>query len=1123
MIMDTLKTDTTFIVEVKNLTKNRVEKGLGFLKYNEEFSIYVNEKKYKIDILDKAKLDEIEYFLINRGYTAMINVIESIRDLYFTMEIIFFSYHIKEIFDNFYIELDEKILLTAKQKNFIKKQESMKELLKVFQEKISFKINGAYYFLVSNGSSSKDDIFKDNIKELSKKIKEKEKRINDEENKVLEEQNNDEIEKLKEQIKKIEIQIISIEEEKNNLDFTIYGENLYLPVKKSIRKDGDYEFKATKLITFKDNIKKDSLRLVKANILFKNGLMSERIAKDLGDIIESDDSYLNSWDKYLELEGNILLKKAKDIGVLEQHDIEIVENGLRIKIINLPEDLINEGEYISFVDDIPNYINDNLTFSEHFAQMEQKEVNTVSKKSKEKSYEIKNISQGFISIETDENLNKFKNKKLVLSIYGDETQLKRKLQARQRLSTGKSANPHLGLIIEDTDKIKSYLNLQTRKKIDAISPNIKNKIFPKNDPTLNQIEAISIALNTPDIAIIQGPPGTGKTTILNAIIERLNELSDKSGENRGQILVAGFQHDAVENIIGRLDINGLPTPKFGKKSTKLIDEYSYERIQKWAEEIVNDVKIKKPELDKYKHKDKLQKTYEVYLKTPSNKMAIYLLKYIKNELTIDLKKEIIEKCDSLIDILDEKKVEDISNLKHIYALRTTKESFLDDGIERNQDLLFSSIGSILIDEEKMILQDDNFINSDEYLKKLSKLKFTLIDRLYPKPIFKSEKPNQDILEFMEEVEKELKIGKNQEDKINYILSNYLNELENNPFELKSILEDYSYVFSATTGQSYKAAKEKKNNKDEYMSFDTVIVDEAARVAPMDLLIVMVLAKRRIILVGDHRQLPHMIDDDIVQNSELNEDKYIKESMFGYLKDRAIRLKEFDGIRREITLENQYRTHPLLGKFISDNFYKKYNEQFNSPLGNIIGNIDNFFLQKLKGIENIPAVWINIPNRYEETEPRSRVSEAKAIMIKLKEWIFSSEGNELDFGIITFYQDQVKAIEKELKNTFTKKDIDGFKDRLKIGTVDSFQGMEFDIVFLSTVKSRSLKSIKDDMKDYQLFGFVTSKSRLCVSMSRQKRSLIVVGDKEFFDTNRAKNDVEGLHNFLQLCKTKGIVI
>ena len=43
------------------------------------------------------------------------------------------------------------------------------------------------------------------------------------------------------------------------------------------------------------------------------------------------------------------------------------------------------------------------------------------------------------------------------------------------------------------------------------------------------------------------------------------------------------------------------------------------------------------------------------------------------------------------------------------------------------------------------------------------------------------------------------------------------------------------------------------------------------------------------------------------------------------------------------------------------------------------------------------------------------------------------------------------------------------------------------------------------------------------MSRQKKSLIVVGDKKFFESDRAKTDVEELYNFLQLCKHKGKVI
>ena len=715
---------------------------------------------------------------------------------------------------------------------------------------------------------------------------------------------------------------------------------------------------------------------------------------------------------------------------------------------------------------------------------------------------------------------------------GDETQLKRKLAARKRLLEGKSANPMLGLIIEDSDKIQNYLRTKQIKKLEPLTPEVENKIF-SNPPTNNQTEAIGIALNTPDIAIIQGPPGTGKTTVLTAIIERLNEESNKDNI-KGQILVAGFQHDAVENIIQRLDINGIPTPKFGKKSTTLVDENSYERVIQWSEEIVTKLKDK-IDFSKQVEIKKLNQYFEIYLKAPSKHSAIDLLKYIINNISQSLSKDIVETSKSILNNLIKKQIDSLEDLKEIYSLRTTEDAFLDDGKQRNLALLVSSIGKFLDENEKKLLQEADIVDIKSYLDKLTRLKFLLIDRCYPKPIFRSEKPNQEIIKLKESVEKELlyRTSDGYKDKKNAILLDYVNELECNPFGLKSMIEEYSYVYSSTTGQSNQATKQKINAKDDDddVSFDTVIIDEAARVTPMDLLIVMVLAKRRIILVGDHRQLPHMIDEEVIKSGDLIENEYIKESIFGYLKKRAEKLEKYDNIKRTTTLNTQYRTHPLLGQFVNDNFYEKHGEPFKSPLGTIIGKVDDFFNQRLKGIENIPAIWLDVPNKEcKEQRAWSRKCEAQRIIEYLKKWIFSEEGKHLSFGIITFYRNQVETINNFINEEFTKeqrdiiyKRLEDGTERLKVGTVDSFQGMEFDIVFLSVVRSRDINTINKDLKNYNLFGFLISKNRLCVSMSRQKKSLIVVGDKKFFESDRAKTDVEELYNFLQLCKHKGKVI
>ncbi|GAA7660479.1 hypothetical protein HpMMM63_03810 [Helicobacter pylori] len=78
-----------------------------------------------------------------------------------------------------------------------------------------------------------------------------------------------------------------------------------------------------------------------------------------------------------------------------------------------------------------------------------------------------------------------------------------------------------------------------------------------------------------------------------------------------------------------------------------------------------------------------------------------------------------------------------------------------------------------------------------------------------------------------------------------------------------MLRDYNFVFSSTTGQHNQAleALGRKN----FRYFDSVIVDEAAKANPLELLMVMALAKERIILVGDDRQLSHYLDDEIEKN------------------------------------------------------------------------------------------------------------------------------------------------------------------------------------------------------------------------------------------------------------------
>ena len=59
---------------------------------------------------------------------------------------------------------------------------------------------------------------------------------------------------------------------------------------------------------------------------------SLKTAKDLGDIVETDGSYLNTWDIYLDKEGNVLLEKAKQIGILKILNSSRVDDGYELRI-----------------------------------------------------------------------------------------------------------------------------------------------------------------------------------------------------------------------------------------------------------------------------------------------------------------------------------------------------------------------------------------------------------------------------------------------------------------------------------------------------------------------------------------------------------------------------------------------------------------------------------------------------------------------------------------------------------------------------------------------------------------------------------------------------------------------
>lgn len=938
--------------------------------------------------------------------------------------------------------------------------------------------------------------------------------------------------------------------------FGITGNGIRFVVTEKAMPGGNSIFIASRLKS-KRNDPDRALRLAKGRLRFVDWTQAGQVqilAKaQMTALTQDDGSYLKKWDEFGDMEGELLLKQAREVGSLQFEGMTQRRDGTVTILITQASDsswiALEKGAVpeVELVDELPDYLKiKNFSFKDFAGGIEQSDE---LKRREERSYfnvvgfdkETRVLTLKTETLPRDSG-------KLILSLAGETAQIKRRMAARQAILEGRAANPQLGLLIEEQGQIARTREPQKTPPLTAF---VRKKVF-RNDPTVMQEKAIEVALNTPDIALIQGPPGTGKTTVIAAILERLNEIADKRGTRiKGQILLTGFQHDAVENMIERLSLNGIPVPKFGKRSGAADDDYSaFERnLEDWCSKLAAEIRERNPRIAEVEQEREIKNLFLQYIQAPSRPFAGSLARKIASLGVAVLGEGGMRRAENLAKNLtrEEKLNEDSSQwLNAARRLRVQSESFSDDGPERSVDAL-EDLRDVLEENERELLDAASLWRSEDgppaFLADLAALKMKLLARFSSPPVFRVEKQNDEVIALAEfAIQRIMTAGHSAKNKKSAALAEFLAELEGNPYGMMDALSDYSFAFAATCQQSVNRRMQAQkgvtgSDLNKSMEYEYVIVDEAARVSPRDLMVAMAQGKR-IILVGDHRQLPHIIDEEVARQMEegegaQDENDWLKKSMFQHLFSTRLKtLEEYDGITRRVTLDKQYRMHPLLGSFISRNFYERFDpmEQFDS------GRPVSDFAHALSSTNGKPAVWLDVPaqigRHQKDGTSWTRPAEATVIVRKLNEWMSSDAGKGLSFGVISFYKAQADLIRKQLRN------IADDDKKLRVGTVDSFQGMEFDVVFLSMVRTmpnrESIEACKrrviskgetwTDTREAQFcFGHLCLYNRLNVSMSRQKKLLVVVGDTGALQNQLAEDFVPGLVDFLQLCRREGVVL
>jgi len=338
--------------------------------------------------------------------------------------------------------------------------------------------------------------------------------------------------------------------------------------------------------------------------------------------------------------------------------------------------------------------------------------------------------------------------------------------------------------------------------------------------------------------------------------------------------------------------------------------------------------------------------------------------------------------------------------------------------------------------------------------------------------------------------------------------------EASPYDLDEIRK--LYIKHANVIGTTCVASARKEFAEEYPQFDIVIIDEVSKATPPELLLPMLKGKK-IILVGDHHQLPPLVGQETMEEflQELPEDtekremeQLLKESLF----ERLFRTLPK---QNKTMLGKQYRMHEHIMQTITP-FYNENGYALTCGLPDSdAARAHGLETRHIKPENHL--IWIDMPNTpvYYEAKPKGGTSryndlELAAIRHFLEELEEGTAaaiaegvlpfGTKKKIGVISFYGEQVKRIDRLLQEDIQPQHLE-----FRTGSVDKFQGMEMDIIIVSFVRNHGEPSGE--------IGFAKDYRRLNVALSRAKELLVIVGSSAMFTEKPKQASVRSMYRRL----------
>ncbi|CRG94161.1 DNA2/NAM7 helicase, putative [Plasmodium gallinaceum] len=703
-----------------------------------------------------------------------------------------------------------------------------------------------------------------------------------------------------------------------------------------------------------------------------------------------------------------------------------------------------------------------------------------------------------------------------------------------------------------TGKISHNKNFHEYEGFKYIPVLLKKKFF--NMYNKYQLRAINNSIINDGITLIQGPPGTGKTTTILGIISALiffqeNEMVTKESltnkkfsinlenEKKKKSPYVWLNYDKNddycyinENCFDAMEYEDFHhfqendedenknVFQFNKnKNNKNENNYAY-AIHLSIMNASNRTSKSDEGLSINTNEEDIYKNNENRIKNVIGLTESYYNSYVNNDYlskkTDSLEKNVNEKYDYSYYVKD-------ANIQ-INPKENFEENSFNGEINNEEKFIRKNIKYRAIDQKEINKDNNEKIIKDMKEQKMSKLNLiknkkilvcapsnAAIDEILRRLITANRgildengnpfnpivtriggNVSTDLLEFSLEFKEQLLL--------------LLNKNDENKFIKRNLLKTSTIICSTLSSSSNASLI----NYIDY--FDAIIIDEASQSVELDILIPLSFSCKKIILVGDPKQLSATVFSLFAKKY-----KYSR-SLFERLQKKYKLNKSKYNL-----LSIQYRMHPEISQFPKKYYYKnkitdasyflfillkeieinKYIKEIKNKESDYIKNflcnfdlfnfIENKFGNLPKNFNDIILCkknqglidWFFIPllqhsvfydisfskqKKIKNSYINIEESEAVLQFIEFLDYIFTSENIHEWYkriGIITPYSTEKYFLKKELNVFFTKR---GYKNNISnfidIGTVDGFQGTEKDIIIFVCVRTKGLFKKKKKKKN-----------------------------------------------------------